>query len=511
MTGPGRDRLPDLMPGPAGPLRSAVYLFAAVVVSLWVVFANGGPTFYFDSGAFLERGGQLVSMLGLDPPDVPDSAVILTQPEAALSAPGPEAVEGSRAMSYSLLFGLFLVVGFVEGITVLNALLSVGTLWLVCSVMLRDLPRRYGAAAVTLGATVLASLGAQAFYVAFLMPDIFMPVLILLLALLLAYGSRMRLWELAVAFGLGAFAVSVHLSHLAVASMAVPIAIAVALSSFRSGSGFRRWRATVLIGLIAVAGISEQAALRMAAKQTFDAEVIYRPFLTARLIQDGPGLSYLEDQCPDAAEPSCALLDALSASDDPDRLSATNISFSSDPETGSYRLLPVAQQIAVAQDQFDFFFRVIADRPVESLLALSRNAARQLVLVDVDMTLQTDAIVAVMSDLPGLAYARFDHGRLTASLNWLDPVRPAQWALYLVSAAFVVWLIVTRRVPGAVAMFLSMVLLGILGNAIVTGGLSQPALRYGARVVWLLPAIAAVGGAAWLSGRSSPSGSGGAT
>jgi len=500
----------DQTPGPIGPLGSVACLLAAVVASLWVVVANGGPTFYFDSGAYLERGGQLASMLGLEPPEMPVGSDTPTAPEAALSAPGPQAIEGTRAMSYSLLFGLFLVARFVEGIALLNALLAVGTLWLVSAVMLRDLPRRYGAAVVTLAATALASLGALAFYVAFLMPDIFMPVLILLLALLLAYGPQMRPWELALALGLGAFAVTVHLSHLVVAAMAIPVAILVALCSVRSKPGFRRWRATVLIGLIAVAGIAEQATLRLAAKETFGAEVIYRPFLTARLIQDGPGLGYLEDHCPNAEEPSCALFDALSASSDPDRLSATNISFSTDPDKGSYRLLPEVEQIAVAQDQFDFFFRVLVDRPAESLLALSRNTTRQLFLVDVDMTLQTDQIVATASDLPGMAYARFDHGRLTANRSWLDLVRPAQQALYLVSALFMVWLVLTRRVSGAVTMFMSMVLLGIVANAIVTGGLSQPALRYGARVVWLLPAIAVLGGAVWLSRRAPPPTSDGA-
>jgi hypothetical protein len=32
--------------------------------------------------------------------------------------------------------------------------------------------------------------------------------------------------------------------------------------------------------------------------------------------------------------------------------------------------------------------------------------------------------------------------------------------------------------------------LGILVNALVCGGISQPATRYGARVIWLLPMLA---------------------
>ncbi len=37
-----------------------------------------------------------------------------------------------------------------------------------------------------------------------------------------------------------------------------------------------------------------------------------------------------------------------------------------------------------------------------------------------------------------------------------------------------------------------MLLFGILANALVCGGISQPATRYGARVIWLLPLAATI-------------------
>ncbi len=49
-----------------------------------------------------------------------------------------------------------------------------------------------------------------------------------------------------------------------------------------------------------------------------------------------------------------------------------------------------------------------------------------------------------------------------------------------------------RRVPGEVKALAVMVILGILANALVCGGISQPATRYGARVIWLLPMMAAI-------------------
>lgn len=395
-------------------------------------------------------------------------------------------------MVYSLLVGLFVWAGSVEGVALMHAVVVVATLLLAFSVVLRGLPAGPGAPLLTFFAVCLASLGSLSFYVAFLMPDIFAPVLILLSAVLAAAGSRMRTIELLAAIPLGALAVTVHLSQLAMAIVLLP---AVTLAALVIG-GRRRWAAPLAMLAIIGAGVAEQGLLRIAARETLDAEVIYRPFLTARLIQDGPGLSYLADRCPDAAEPSCALYAALQRSNDPERLTATNISFATEPRTGSFRLLPEADQIAVAQEQFDFFLRVVLDRPVESAAAFARNVLRQLTLNSVGMTLQTDAVVARVQGLPGFAFTGSGHGRLTAWTGWLAAATGAQTVLYAVSAAVAVALIASRRLPRTVAVFVSFILIGILVNAIVCGGLSQPAARYGARVAWLLPVAALFG--AWM-------------
>jgi len=48
------------------------------------------------------------------------------------------------------------------------------------------------------------------------------------------------------------------------------------------------------------------------------------------------------------------------------------------------------------------------------------------------------------------------------------------------------------RVPAALRTFGLMVVLGVLVNAFVTGAISQPAARYGARVAWLIPVVAVI-------------------
>jgi formate/nitrite transporter FocA (FNT family) len=46
--------------------------------------------------------------------------------------------------------------------------------------------------------------------------------------------------------------------------------------------------------------------------------------------------------------------------------------------------------------------------------------------------------------------------------------------------------------PARIRGFVAMVLLGVLANALVCGGISQPAERYGARVIFLLPMMLVV-------------------
>lgn len=485
-------------PHPGRAPASVALFLSAVAVSLWVFVANGGLLTYFDSAYYIARGGQLVEMIGLADDLAPRPPAAAPTAPAGASAPAPTAagepqsVDGSRAMVYSLLTGLFVWAGSVEGVALMNAVVAVGTLLFAFSIVLRDLPVHPAAARVTFWAVCLASLGSLPFYVAFLMPDIYAPVLVVLAALLAAAGPRMRTVEILAAIALGALAVTVHLSQLAMAIVLLPV---VALAALIIG-GRRRWVAPLAMLAIVGAGAAEQGLLRIAARETLDAEVIYRPFLTARLIQDGPGLSYLADRCPDRAEPSCALYDALGRSNAPERLTATNISFATDPRIGSFRLLPEADQIAVAQEQFDFFLRVVRDRPLESAAAFARNVLRQLALNSVVMTLQTDAIVAQVQGSPGFAFTGSGHGRLTAWTGWLAGTTAAQNVLYAVSAAVAAALLASRRLPGPAAVFVGFVLIGILVNAVICGGLSQPAARYGARVAWLLPAVALFG--AWV-------------
>jgi heme A synthase len=78
-------------------------------------------------------------------------------------------------------------------------------------------------------------------------------------------------------------------------------------------------------------------------------------------------------------------------------------------------------------------------------------------------------------------------------------------------AAVLAW-ISTRRDPEArdMRLWLALLLVATVVNALLGGGVSEPQPRYQARIIWLLPLVAIIAGVLWRrSRRTAPSAVGG--
>lgn len=301
---------------------------------LSVFIANGQPLFYFDTGSYLDQGAKLI---GLAPPapeapaaDVPRGPVL--SQAAPATAPGDDAtVIGSRSIAYGVMVAGIVAVAAMPGVVAVNLM----TIWLAAWLFARRLTASLttGTPPGQLAAVGLlaACLGSLPFYVAFMMPDILAPVLILMVAILVADGGNMSRVERVAAVLLALFAIVSHISHLLLVVLLIPAAVFVSPVT----AGRRLPLALALAGLLVGAGLAERFVFGMAVERYMDKRVVYLPFLTARLVDDGPGLRFLERRCPDPAYPTCAVFAALSASDDPSRLDAPNILFARSPERGS--------------------------------------------------------------------------------------------------------------------------------------------------------------------------------
>lgn len=474
-------------------MRGLLWTLAAALACLSVLILNGGPLFYYDTAGYVDQGSTALRQLGIAPAPSPDPATAAPEAAAPIGGAGGSAgggvgtVDGSRSAVYAIVAGLLAHLGALDAIVALNLVAVLLALWLPVRVAVRtgllDGPVARGVALPL----IVASLGSLPFYIAYLMPDIFAPVLLILAATFAGFGRSMRAWEMALGVALGGFAVVTHLSHLAIAALLVPVVILVAVAQARR----HIWVPALLILLVFGAGLAEQKAFRVAAKAVSHSDVVIKPYITARLIQDGPGLWYLEKHCPDPAIATCPLFDALKLSDDPWRLTATHIVFETSPRLGSFRLLTEADQRRVAEGQVGFFLDVLRDMPFATVYALARNTLVQTAMFSVHMTVPTANMQASNAHVTGLWSGPLSVRGLDAEGAWLGPLTIAQGVLYalslLVIAALVVW---PDKVPGAWRSFAVVIVLGILANALVCGGISQPADRYGARVIWLLPMAA---------------------
>ncbi len=467
--------------------RTAAASIMALTLMLAVYLLNGAPLFYHDTGGYLEQGHDILEALAVSPPQaIPSRPPGDAAP--AIAAAADKTIQASRSAIYGLALATIDVVGPLDLAVLANVIL----IWAATFLVARRFadPAPCSAGLLTAAALSVASLSALPFYVAFLMPDILAPVLLLMLALLCAFWGEMGRWERASAAGLAVAAILCHPSHLLTAAAFLPFGLIASPLLTR--------RRLIVLGAVAVAlvgiGVLERVAFVAGVERLGGRHAEMMPFLTARLIEDGPGLDYLEAHCPEPGLATCALLGPLSESDDPARLLSHNILFARDPAIGSLRNLDRGVQTAISAEQLDFSGRVIAENPVGVTGALGSNTLTQLGYVRVDMTLPRPGLLESVQGNYGKVVSGLRGGRLIdADRAWLEPLASLHRAVYLISIASLLYLLVRPGgLPAGSRSLIGLVFIGLVVHAAVCGGLSVPAHRYGARVAIVLPVLATI-------------------
>jgi hypothetical protein len=215
-------------------------------------------------------------------------------------------------------------------------------------------------------------------------------------------------------------------------------------------------------------------------------------FLLARLQADGPAAQVIRERCPDAGWYLCAFADRLPMDSD-DFLWRTDSPVNRAPD-GTPRFLGGALLSAEAGA---IVRETLRAHPVEVARAMLGNALRQLVTAGAGDTLVNDHLAAavrprIAEAFPPRELAAFDaslqaRGRLAAAVAPVLPVHAPVLLLGAVLAAAALWRGDARR-----RRLLIGVVIGVAANAFATGALSKPHQRYEARILWLLPVVAAV-------------------
>jgi len=280
-------------------LRVPCGLAAALLATLmlcWPALLNGGGFFFPDSSNYLRQADAAVGELTgwrSEWSDKHQFYAALPRAEAPRSpqqaAPAPPPAAGplhppllGRSIYYGLTIFPFMVLFGSLGVVALQSALAVATIWLTLAAFAVPRPRM---AAWLLGsAAVLAALTSLPFFVSMLMPDVFAGF-----AVVLAVSACVGWGRLAVAERAGLVALLVlcgmaHSSHVLLLMALACIALAV---SWLMRLNLKAGLAAML--LAAVAGLVGEQAFIFATTQKMGQPPIRPPFLTARLIDDGPG------------------------------------------------------------------------------------------------------------------------------------------------------------------------------------------------------------------------------
>ena len=437
-----------------GTKHTAMALAAGASLLLWPALWNGYPIVFDDTGTYLSQAVH--RYLGWD-----------------------------RPIFYSLfLFPLHLTLTTWPDI-VAQACLAVVTLHLVQRVLLPSTSPWWLVVLVM----VLSATTALPWFASQLMPDLFTALLVLALSLAMFTPHRLSPGERLYLVLFSAFAIAAQQS-----SLALSCAVLLVLTPLRRWLG-----AAAPLRRGGLAALAAPPLLALAALISVNLAGFHRAspfpfgnvFLLARVIYDGPGMDVLRRDCPVPGWDLCRYLNDFPASSD-------QFLWQSDSPVvragGHKRISDEADAIIAA---------ALHAEPGTELHAWLRNGLSQLAMFDSGDELHAcPATVTpwINRDFPSwertaYAAARQTNGHLAVP-GWLQATHRITGWIGLGGCVVVLGVGIRRRHPAAG--FAAAVLLAMLLNALIAGGLSAPHHRYGSRVVLLAPLVTLLGGAALL-------------
>jgi hypothetical protein len=365
-------------------------------------------------------------------------------------------------------------------IIVAQSLIALFVLRLVCRILLPGL----SAAMFAAGIAVLAAVTWLPFLVSEVMPDLFTPLLALLMVVLVWTPERVAPVERAGVVALAAFMAATQQSSipLVVILLAVLAPLSVLARSMRPA----RLLPAALVPALAIAAL---CSVNLAAHHRLSLSPYGNVFYLARLLADGPGLAELRRTCPQLPWRLCAYMDRLPADSD-DFLWAS--------DSPLYR---AGGPKMVSEEAGAIIAATVLHDPLGVARTAIANTLRQLVSFASGDGLEPWAKQVtpwLNRDFPAVEQARYAQARQQAGQlavpAWLGWVHRLSGIAGTVGCILLLPRAVRRRSTGLG--FLLAVLLLLPVSAAITGVLSMPHDRYQGRIMWLPPFIAVVCAAA---------------
>lgn len=394
----------------------------------------------------------------------------------------PVTISG-RSIYYGFLLYLSCLLGSFWGAAIVQIVVTAIAITLAAE----QISRALGKPGLTLGTVLIMALvigvGPTGYFAAYMMPDIFLPLAIL--AFCQIGLSWMILTRAERAFWLVLLTASLLFHDLHALIIGAGFGALLVIRG-RAITGEQRAPLSAICAtlLIALAG---QAAFHLMVRHASGAGPVDVPFLTARLVADGPGESFLRAQCPAAGLRLCAYVERLPTDSD-------TFLWSHDPKAGIFSAIPWRDRRAISSEQFAFVAGTATDQPAaltrSTLTSIGRQIGKWRLAEFNYGPVQRETFRAKLPS-PIL-----EQVLASAAYRQEMPVRLAEIATYgLVPAALMMILFIIRMQPDAssrrtMLLYLSFMIGSLLLNALICGAISTPHDRYQMRLVWILPFLA---------------------
>ncbi|HVN27964.1 MAG TPA: hypothetical protein VMT64_05725, partial [Candidatus Binataceae bacterium] len=318
--------------------------------------------------------------------------------------------------------------------------------------------------------------------VGFVMPDIFTPMLVLGIFLLVFRFERLGRWERYGVIALTFVSIVVQYSH---PPLAIALIIAcIAIRLVREGRESISLSHQAVAALLSIGGVAAIIILnyRMIGMATFSPGGY--AFELSRLVEDGSAVAFLRDHCPTRNYAACAYLP---------RMPMTSTDFLWAPDSIFHRVGFIEER----NEGMEIVAGTIREHPLWVAKDAIADTASQLYLVETGVGLDAAATNVTTLEPIQLYYPDDVRAFVTSRQGRGDLLHPeALQKLDLAFAfasicacCFVAALFARDREWPPLELMLT-VACAIVLNAFVTGAISQPHPRYGARLIWLVTLIA---------------------
>ena len=311
-----------------------------------------------------------------------------------------------------------------------------------------------------------------------LMPDLFTPLLVLLLCLLIVPAARLSRWRRVVVTALTALMIATQQSSVPLALGL--LAIVIPARWIARPAACQGGATVVLFAPLLAPGLAITALVLMNAIGfgRFSLSPYGNVFVLARVIYDGPGMAVLRRDCPERGWRLCPWLD---------RFPATADDFLWDK---SSPIILAGGHKAISSDADAIVAEAVRTQPGQLIAATWNNAVEQLTrFASGDGLERWNEQVApwIDQDFPAWERAGFHAARQQSGALAVPPPLAMLHRVTALAgiAAAVLLLPIARRRRHVSAWFMAIALLTLPLSAAITGGLSTPHDRYQSRIIWL--------------------------